>query len=666
VTELRALEATINGDRWPANYAGYFDDSCELLAALDKLNTAKGIYFIPNPVDPALIARANNRIRKAVKGESTSDDNIMARHWLLIDCDAVRPAGISASNEQHKAALERAKAIADELHQNFGWPDPIVADSGNGGHLVYRIDEPADDGGLVDKCLKVLAAKFNDRVVKVDSSVHNQARIWKLYGTRACKGDSTSDRPHRMSRILSVPSILDIVSHDHLVTLANEAPIEAKRYETNGHAAGRTFDIDAFISRHGFDVSGPEPYKGGRCWIFNQSPMCEHHGDGPFLIQLASGAVTAGCHHDSCHWNWHDLRARYEPKQQPKGMPAWRSAENIGDPPEPFQKFTLATLRRAYPKLNRPIVDGLFRQGETVNIIADPKRGKSWFGYGLALSIITGQVWLGRFPTSAGRVLLIDNELHCSTLAHRIPVVADAMELPYADFQDDLDVWPLRGRLRSLVDLDTDFAPVEPGTYKVILMDAMYRFAINGVSENDNAAMAMFYNQLDRIAERTKAAIVLIHHSSKGSQSDKRITDVGAGAGAQSRAADCHLVLREHEQAGIVVLEAAVRSFPPVEPLALRWEFPLWVPESNCDPRKLKGKLSAKEQRQNDRDMEGIEKIMKALAESRATARHLRAKTGLSKDRQQRLLDCMTSQGQATATETTIRGNVCLEYRLAD
>ena len=62
----------------------------------------------------------------------------------------------------------------------------------------------------------------------------------------------------------------------------------------------------------------------------------------------------------------------------------------------------------------------------------------------------------------------------------------------------------------------------------------MYRFAIEGVSENDNAAMAGFYNRLDRIAERTKAAIVLIHHSSKGSQSDKRITDVGAGAGSQS------------------------------------------------------------------------------------------------------------------------------------
>ena len=44
--------------------------------------------------------------------------------------------------------------------------------------------------------------------------------------------------------------------------------------------------------------------------------MCEHHGDGAAHIeQHAAGAITAGCHHESCKWTWHDLRAKYEPKQ---------------------------------------------------------------------------------------------------------------------------------------------------------------------------------------------------------------------------------------------------------------------------------------------------------------------------------------------------------------
>ncbi len=34
----------------------------------------------------------------------------------------------------------------------------------------------------------------------------NAARIWKAYGTVARKGDSILGRPHRISRILEVPS----------------------------------------------------------------------------------------------------------------------------------------------------------------------------------------------------------------------------------------------------------------------------------------------------------------------------------------------------------------------------------------------------------------------------------------------------------------------------
>ena len=86
-----------------------------------------------------------------------------------------------------------------------------------------------------------------------------------------------------------------------------------------------TFDIDAFISRNGFDLAGPDPYQGGRKWTFNQSPLCDHHGDGPFLIQFSNGALSAGCHHESCSWNWHDLRAKFEPKPRP-GMADLRPA----------------------------------------------------------------------------------------------------------------------------------------------------------------------------------------------------------------------------------------------------------------------------------------------------------------------------------------------------
>lgn len=327
--------------------------------------------------------------------------------------------------------------------------------------------------------------------------------------------------------------------------------------------------------------------------------------------------------------------------------------------------MSFAELRTENPQLNPPVIDGLLRAGETCNVISYSKIGKSWLMYGLGLSIISGQPWLGNYNTAAGKVLYIDNELHRSTLAHRIPAVASAMGIRASEYENDLQVVSLRGQLRSLVNLAADLESIEPGEFKVIVLDAKYRFAVAGVSENDNSAETALYNELDRIAEHTKAAIVLVHHASKGSQTDKRVTDVGAGAGAQSRAADCHIVLREHEEPGIVVLDAAVRSFPPVEPLALRWQFPVWLQADAVNTSMLKGRGTRADELQSDKDRDAINKIVDALRKhGPLTARQLRPRTGLSRERQERLLCRLQADEQLSATEITIRGNLCTEYSL--
>jgi hypothetical protein len=122
----------------------------------------------------------------------------------------------------------------------------------------------------------------------------------------------------------------------------------------------------------------------------------------------------------------------------------------------------------------------------------------------------------------------------------------------------------------------------------VIILDAMYRFMPREMDENDNGTMANVYNAIDRYADLLGCCFVLIHHTSKGNQSGKAITDVGAGAGSQSRATDTHLVLRPHEEEDVVVLEAAVRSWPPVMPRCLRWAFPVWLPADDLDPTLLR------------------------------------------------------------------------------
>lgn len=350
--------------------------------------------------------------------------------------------------------------------------------------------------------------------------------------------------------------------------------------------------------------------------------------------------------------------------REPKEATTANSAATA-NPLPPVHPLCFADLRTSYPRLNDPVFDGLIREGETCNVISGSKAGKSWLGYGMALSVVTGSPWLDCFATTRGKVLIVDNDLHKCTLANRIPSVAAAMGIPVGDYESALHVLPLRGNLCSLADLEAGFfSSVNAGDYRLIILDALYRFNIDGVSENDNAAMAAMYNLLDRIAERTKAAVVVIHHASKGDQGGKRVTDVGAGAGAQSRAADCHLVLREHEEPDVAVLDAAVRSFVPVSPMAICWQFPLWLPAGEIDPGRIKGRLARNEERQGERDKEGMEKTIQALREGPATTTALRRRTGFRKERQENLLNLLASRGDVGCREITKRGNTCHEYYL--
>ena len=201
VTEIRAFSGR-------GTISGYFNDFRELAKCAARLDDrGYQVYMTLNPVVPALLARSENRLESRMKG-TTTDADIVKRVWLPIDLDPVRPSGISASDSEKQAAAQRAIEIRGYLAEKH-WPDPLEADSGNGAHLLYRIELPNDRESLelVKGVLVALDFMFSDSAVSVDTGVANAARIWKLYGTTARKGDSTKDRPHRRSRLLTVPGV---------------------------------------------------------------------------------------------------------------------------------------------------------------------------------------------------------------------------------------------------------------------------------------------------------------------------------------------------------------------------------------------------------------------------------------------------------------------------
>jgi hypothetical protein len=320
VVEVRALTDQFT-------HSGYFSNHEALIRSVEPLDadgSVHGIYVTLNVVNPALLSRRANRIKMRLgkKDSTTSDADILRRRWLPIDIDPLRPSGVSSTDEEHGLAFAKADEIARWI-AGLGFPDPVRADSGNGAHLLYRIDLPNDEAAtaLVKACLTTLDVLFSDERVNVDTANFNAARIWKLYGTVSRKGDNTPERPYRRSRILSAPAELTIVSVEMLRDLVARLPTEQQAQQQPTATKDKRFDLSHWLSDHGVGVRSEKPYSGGTLYILDQCPFSSAHKDGAFAIQFGNGAVFAGCKHTSCGGGtqrWQELRERFEPDRAAK------------------------------------------------------------------------------------------------------------------------------------------------------------------------------------------------------------------------------------------------------------------------------------------------------------------------------------------------------------
>ncbi len=310
--------------------SGYFDNQDLLtgkILLLDEDPRVQGIYLTLNEVNPALLSRRANRVkmRLSKKDATTADGDIIRRRWLPVDIDPVRPSGVSSSESEHEAAIGKAYAIAAYLG-GIGWPDPVIADSGNGAHLLWRIDLKNDDESrdLVKNCLAALDLRFSDPGSRVDTGNYNAGRIWKCYGTTSKKGDHTAERPHRVSRILTAPEVQECVPLDQLRQLAALYPValpgKSSRHDT-------ALDLAGWLTGHGLSYT-EKPYRGGTLFLLDVCPFSADHTDGAYAIQFPNGAIFAGCHHASCGGGtqrWSELRRRYEKRDPAARMEQLRA-----------------------------------------------------------------------------------------------------------------------------------------------------------------------------------------------------------------------------------------------------------------------------------------------------------------------------------------------------
>lgn len=297
--------------------SGYFRDPETLLQKFDTVDLrGKNVYITLGDLKEECFSRSQcEHFEKNVA--TTSDPEVNRYRWLFVDLDPVRMSNISSSDPELQQAEELAAKVSSYM-QELGFSEPVKAMSGNGVHLLYRIDLPntTANAALVEKCLKVLADLFNNDGVKVDTTNSNPSRICKLHGTLAQKGTNNKSRPHRMSRIISAPEPVVVTTKTVLEKLADELPDEPARSTRgrNSQPAGGDFDLEAFMHQHGLYYTEKT---GDRSKIYEltECPFDHSHRNGDAKIFLyPNGAIAFKCHHNSCkRYKWQDVRLMFEP-----------------------------------------------------------------------------------------------------------------------------------------------------------------------------------------------------------------------------------------------------------------------------------------------------------------------------------------------------------------
>ncbi|MDD2743385.1 MAG: YfjI family protein [Rhodocyclaceae bacterium] len=302
--------------------AGYFDgehrdELANAAAALSKSNAA--VYVTLNQIDPQLLGRYCNRLEQFA-ADTATDANVIRRRWLLIDLDPERPKNTAASDAQLQKAKDKAWTCFNLL-QDKGWPKPVVAESGNGMHLLYPLDLPNDTEtrDLVKGALAGLAALIDGDGVKVDQAVFNAGRITKLYGTVANKGDHTESAPWRLSKLVRMPERTVTVTVEQLRDLHPVKSDPVKPHQASQPQG--SFNLPDFMGRLGIAYE-VDQHEGRDRYKLQHCPFNPEHGKGEAAVfQNASGAIGFKCQHDSCaDKHWQEVRALIDGSKEQRGQ----------------------------------------------------------------------------------------------------------------------------------------------------------------------------------------------------------------------------------------------------------------------------------------------------------------------------------------------------------
>ena len=302
-----------------SNYSGYFKNVDNIIKELPRYSNGN-VYFVLNKISDGCYSREQHETFVEKAKNTTSDGDISLREWLLIDVDPKRPSGVSSTNEEKNNAKLVINNVFSFL-RDIGFAEPIVCDSGNGFHLLYKISLENTEANklLMQTVLQVLDLYFSNGKCDIDKTVFNASRITKLYGSDSKKGNNTDDRPHRQSSILKVPKAIKETPYQLLLKVAGMMPAPEEKTYQNNYGKDR-FDLKSFIRENNINVKSELNFQGGTKYILDHCLFDHSHkSKDAALFELQNGAIAYKCLHNSCSGHkWQDVRKMFEPNAYEK------------------------------------------------------------------------------------------------------------------------------------------------------------------------------------------------------------------------------------------------------------------------------------------------------------------------------------------------------------
>ena len=533
-------------------YSGYFKDVDTLISAIRPFDNC-AIYFTLNVIDEACYSREQHDKISLKPKSTTSDNEIIARKWVLIDIDCEKPSDTNSTDEEKELAKQVVNNVYKFLRDE-GFEKPIICDSANGWHILLKqaMIANAENTETMKKFLQVLDMYFSTDKVKIDITTYNNSRICKLYGTYSRKGANTKERPQRCSGFIRIPDEIKITPNEYFEKVASYYPEPYKKDSSNDYGASN-FDLDSFINQYGIKVFSKSESQAYTKYVLETCPFnSAHRHPDSAIFKMRDGSIGFRCLHSSCsHYTWKDVRLKFDPhaydrkdykeyqhKQRYYTPISPIIFEPVRETPDKGKKWLnpksikrkreedIVAIPTGYTCLDKAI-RGLML-GETTILSGINGSGKSsWLNSlilnvaqrGFKVALFSGELtdfnvmkWLSL--SAAGKAYV--NKIEGSDYAYE---VADREYNKIADWLDDKFVLFNNNYGNRVEQILSDIKDIIEQGVKLVVIDNLMSVSISNLGGDKNERQKQFILDVVEFAKKYEVHIILVCHPRKESGS---------------------------------------------------------------------------------------------------------------------------------------------------